>query len=187
MRLRFVVRPTRPRTAQDLSSTIFRLAKELVQHRPSSAEIEPLSLDYATLRLNGVLQMSDSSGGNLLLVGLFVLAVYKCSGSEKEVAVDEYYVSSEEHSRPAFDEDAARDAAKDELTSQTYSDIGSPYGCTSDCSGHEAGFAWAADGNEDHGTSRSLSFDEGQQAYSEAVDERVEEMRSEYENGQDPY
>lgn len=52
----------------------------------------------------------------------------------------------------------------------TYSDLGEPYGCTEDCSGHEAGAAWAADNDlRDPGDcgGRSQSFLEGCQAYTE--------------------
>ena len=141
--------------------------------------------------------MSDSSGGGLVLLGLFGLAIYNCSGDDSDnaesndvVASAEYagdYTEAETARRPDFDEDEARDAAKEELSSETYTGIGSPYGCTNDCSGHEAGYAWAADGHDDYGTSRSQSFDEGQRAYEDAVEERVGEMRGEYESGEEPY
>jgi hypothetical protein len=78
-----------------------------------------------------------------------------------------------------FDEDAARERAEEEVRSDGYSGP-----CTQDCSGHDAGFEWAADGNPDYGVSRSPSFDEGQQAYEQAVEERVEDYRSAYENGE---
>ena len=81
--------------------------------------------------------------------------------------------------REPFDEDAARDRAREEVRSEGYSGA-----CTIDCSGHDAGFDWAADGNADGGLSSSQSFDEGQEAYERAVDERVEEVRQSYEDGE---
>lgn len=78
---------------------------------------------------------------------------------------------------PEFDEETARADAEQEVADEGYSGP-----CTIDCSGHDAGFTWAADGHEDGGTSRSPSFDEGQVAYDEAVEERLEEKRQEFED-----
>ena len=111
------------------------------------------------------------------------------SGSESETSAPLYeagsgYSSSYVEEREDFDEDAARDAAEDDLASETYQDNGAAFGCTVDCSGHEAGWQWraengyAADGN-------SQSFSEGGQAFDDAVDDRVEEMRSDYESGEE--
>jgi len=88
----------------------------------------------------------------------------------------------DEEQREPFDEDAARDRAEEEVADEGYD---YRYGCTIDCSGHDAGFAYAADGNPDGGTSRSPSFDEGQVAYEEAVEERVYEYRQAYEDGEE--
>lgn len=153
--------------------------------------------------------MANDSGGGWVVLGLLALGLYTCSNNDDDsgssIADEEYaYVdeqtssgdqvysysdhsAAEEEEREYFDEDAARDAAEDELSSDSYASIGRPYGCTIDCSGHDAGFAWAAEGNEDGGVSNSQSFDEGQRAYEEAVDDRVEEMRDEYESGEEPY
>ncbi|MFK0299977.1 hypothetical protein ACIQTU_12260 [Brevundimonas sp. NPDC090276] len=61
----------------------------------------------------------------------------------------------------------------------TYDDLGSPYGCTDDCSGHEAGVEWAQE-NEIHDPSdcggRSASFVEGCEAYAEAVQNAAAEI-----------
>lgn len=84
--------------------------------------------------------------------------------------------------RADFDEDAARDAAEEEVASESYQSIGAPYGCTQNCSGHEAGFAWRQD-NGYATPGNSNSFGEGGQAFDDAVEDRVEEIRSEYENG----
>lgn len=84
--------------------------------------------------------------------------------------------------REPFDEDAARDAAESELASQQYD---GSYGCTVDCSGHEAGWQWRAE----HGYAvdgNSNSFSEGGRAYDEALESRVDEMRGNYDSGEEP-
>ncbi len=91
----------------------------------------------------------------------------------------------DEESRGPFDEDAAREAAEDEVASDSYQSIGSPYGCTDDCSGHEAGFAWRRD-NGYSTPGNSNSFYEGGQAFDDAVEEAVDEKRDDYENGGEP-
>lgn len=76
-----------------------------------------------------------------------------------------------------------RDDALDDAAAlqqgMTYSDLGEPYGCTEDCSGHEAGAEWAADNDlrdpADCG-GRSQSFLEGCQAYAEAVQQAADEI-----------
>lgn len=59
-----------------------------------------------------------------------------------------------------------------------YQDAGSPYGCTEDCSGHEAGYQWAEDngieGPDDCG-GRSNSFIEGCMTYAEEYQEQAKE------------
>lgn len=89
---------------------------------------------------------------------------------------------SGEEERADFDEDAARDTAEEEIAGESYQSIGTPYGCTQDCSGHEAGFAWRRD-NGYATPGNSNSFSEGGQAFDEAVDDRVDEMRADYEGG----
>ena len=79
-----------------------------------------------------------------------------------------------------FDEDSAREQAEEEVADDGYSGP-----CTFDCSGHEAGFTYAAEGQSDGGVSSSPSFDEGQEAYEEAVEERVDELRDAHESGED--
>lgn len=90
-----------------------------------------------------------------------------------------YYESEE---REAFDEDAAREAAEEELASDGYDHS---YGCTDDCSGHEAGWQWRAE-NGYSTDGNSESFAQGGYAFDEALENRVEEMRNDYEAGQEP-
>lgn len=103
-------------------------------------------------------------------------------GEDADV-LDEYGAASVE--REPFDEDAAREAAGEQVSDESYSTIGAPYGCTDDCSGHEAGFAWRRD-NGYATAGNSQSFDEGGRAFDDAVEDRVEEMRSDYESGDEP-
>ena len=82
----------------------------------------------------------------------------------------------------AFDEDQGRGDARGELEGTTDTDSGAPYGCTDDCSGHEAGFGMGP---------RKRSFGrrrlrrqqrvlrEGCEAFAEALESKVEETRGE--------
>lgn len=73
--------------------------------------------------------------------------------------------------------DTAQENARANLEGTTYADVGAPYGCTEDCSGHEAGYDWAleneisdaidCDGN-------SESFREGCEAYVEELEANAE-------------
>lgn len=142
------------------------------------------------------------------IIGLALL--YNCSGTsdDEQYVADELGISTDEAAdliseygdpddaiddyrdvyRPDFDEDAARDAAESEMAGRGYN---YSYGCTDDCSGHEAGWQWRAENGfpvEDPSTyGNSNSFAEGAMAYEEAVDERVDEMRDEYDDGEEPY
>lgn len=130
----------------------------------------------------------------ILLLGFLAATLSACSGSDSTPSSGGsgggYYaaadVTDEDEEREPFDEDAAREAAEEEIGSDTYAGIGMPYGCTDDCSGHEAGFAWRRD-NGYVTSGNSNSFREGAQAFEDAVDERVEEMEAEYEDGEEPY
>lgn len=92
--------------------------------------------------------------------------------------------------RPEFNEDDARDSAEREMRLRGYD---FRYGCTIDCSGHEAGWQYRGDTGFDtygiiDGYGRSQSFGEGARAFEEAVEDRVEEMRDDYDLGIDyPY
>lgn len=61
-------------------------------------------------------------------------------------------------------------------------DSGASYGCTDDCSGHEAGFAWAQENEVSDAADcggNSTSFRESCEAFAEALESKVEETRSE--------
>lgn len=149
--------------------------------------------------------MKRAVGGRWLFGVVLAVALHGCSsesaGDDEYIAddlgisaaeanddsLDEYGTAENAISdyqtpdREPFDEGAARAAAEDELASSGY-DL--RYGCTEDCSGHDAGWEWRAG----HGYSTpgySNSFDEGGRAFDEALEERVDEMRWEYEAGAD--
>lgn len=94
----------------------------------------------------------------------------------------------DEYTDETFDEDAAREAAEAELALEGYD---KRYGCTDECDGHEAGWQWRAENGylvTDPSTyGNSYSFGEGAMAFEEAVEERVEEMRDEYADGEEIY
>lgn len=72
------------------------------------------------------------------------------------------------------------------MASSSYVAEGTTYGCTEDCSGHEAGWQWRAQTGFEGNNPDSPSFEEGGRAFDEAVEERVTEMRDEYEAGDEP-
>lgn len=130
----------------------------------------------------------------MTLPAVLCLALAGCGSSAHSDDADGYTEDASDYGaadreeveeRAAFDEDAARDAAEEEVASESYQSIGSPYGCTEDCSGHEAGFAWRRD-NGYATPGNSNSFDEGGRAFDEAVEEKVDDMRSSYEGGEEP-
>lgn len=78
-----------------------------------------------------------------------------------------------------FDESSARSDAVSELAGTTYEEAGAPLGCTDDCGGHEAGFAWAQENQVEDKVdcSGNGSFNEGCEAYVDELDRLVEEAR----------
>lgn len=148
--------------------------------------------------------MASTDNGGCLFILIAAAAIYSCShnatrSDERETVASELGVSEDEadellegydsaedaiadylvEEREPFDEDAARDEAERELASSGYD---YRYGCTDDCSGHEAGWQWRSD--QGYSTSgKSQSFEEGGRAFDEALEERVDEMRDEYEAG----
>ena len=80
--------------------------------------------------------------------------------------------------------ETAQENAVANLASSSYEEQGSAYGCTTDCSGHEAGYAWAAensvtDASECRGS--NVSFTEGCMAFAEAVQSETETLIEENE------
>lgn len=140
----------------------------------------------------------------LITAALVSLALVACSDSSGDYVEAEEYASESydtgylsqsgddydefadpyvEEERGEFDEDAARRRAEDDLALEGYD---YSYGCTDDCSGHEAGWQWRADnGYSTYGNSQS--FAEGGYAFDDAVEDRVESMRDDYEAGSDEF
>jgi hypothetical protein len=136
----------------------------------------------ACLTLTGACTENASGGDSVDVSDLDVTEtgdIYGNLGDEPDAAAGDESARTWATGPEPFDESAARAAAEDELASEGYNHA---YGCTDDCSGHDAGWKWRAD----HGYStpgNSNSFYEGGRAFDEALDERVEEMRNEYEAG----
>ena len=86
-----------------------------------------------------------------------------------------------------FDEEAARADAIADVSAMSFVDAGNTSDCTGDCSGHSAGFEWAkenAAGDPSMCSGNSDSFVEGCEAFSQAVENHVTEMREEWEAGE---
>jgi hypothetical protein len=106
----------------------------------------------------------------LLAAVLAAVATAHCSEPGYEEQTD--YVAARAANAPDPDDVAA------DLASSSYENEGAPYGCTQDCSGHEAGWAWAADNGVRDSSEcggRSQSFREGCIAFAEALETRTAE------------
>jgi hypothetical protein len=112
-----------------------------------------------------------------LLAAAAALSGCSDSSSSYDAGYEDSFRASEE--RQPFDEGAARDAAEQELALEGYD---YSYGCTDDCSGHDAGWQWRAE-NGYSTDGNSESFAEGGYAFDEALETRVDEMRDDYEAG----
>ena len=152
--------------------------------RPRGTRGRPLCASETQVTVGTWTEMEMELAVNRTLIAVATLALAACGSasatSDFEEAAESGSASEDtEAEREAFDEDAAREKAEAEVASEGYDGP-----CTQDCSGHDAGFGWAAAGNPDGGTSSSQSFDEGQQAYEDAVEDRIEEDRQAYEGGE---
>lgn len=139
---------------------------------------------------------ANTDGGGCFVVVLICLALFACfhkapdkteaqeaaiSGDAHPTALDGVIAAVSYHRE--FDEDAARDAARDDLSSQTFESERGSSDCIDDCSGHEAGWESARDGGEDCVSGSSASYDAGCAAYREAIEERVQRARAAFEQG----
>lgn len=130
----------------------------------------------------------NGSSAAISFVSFALMASSLAGCGEAEGQVDRWdYEDIAAADREPFDEDAAREAAEKELSGQSYEEVGAPYGCTVDCAGHEAGYRYRADNGYVGFNADSPSFNEGGQAFEDAVDDLVEEMRSDYESGGDAH
>ena len=101
------------------------------------------------------------------------------AGGSLDYSSADLAIDAEDRPAPEFDDDSARRDAEREVHRRGYSGW-----CSQDCSGHEAGFDWAHDNGlrRAQPTYDSPSFDEGQEAYVKAVEEKLEEKRQEFED-----
>lgn len=142
---------------------------------------------------------NTNSGGCLAAI-LLCLGLYACfhaapdkteaqeaaiSGDARPTALDGVAAAVSYHRE--FDTDAARDAARDDLSGQTFESERGSIEYTDDCSGHEAGWSAAQGDGEDCGSGSSESYDAGCTAYRDAVEERVQRAREVFEQGDDAF
>ncbi len=120
----------------------------------------------------------DNGCGTWILIGIIAFGLYQCTKSKPDSAV---YAAGDQGFMQPFDVDAAHEVAEEEAedtySSMSYQDAGAPYGCTQDCSGHDAGWQWAiengaSDVSDCYGS--SSSFIEGCWAYVESVQSAAE-------------
>ena len=129
-------------------------------------------------------------GGNIKFAFLALLLCAASCGRSASEEEDQHIAegsSSILDPKGEFDEDSARADAVADVSDMTFEDVGDTSSCTDDCSGHSAGFEWAKENTEGDASlcsGDSDSFVEGCQAFAQAVDERVEQMRSEWANGE---
>lgn len=137
----------------------------------------------------------DNGLGTLIIVGALIVTVAYCNrggsrGTSKDLSEPSAYIvsgygseddetSSEDET--AVDEEVALERAAEDAP-YSYLDAGQPYGCTEDCSGHEAGYKWAIDNGVNDPSlcgGNSQSFEEGCRAYGDTIVERAEEIMEE--------
>lgn len=126
--------------------------------------------------------------GTWIVLGLVVFGLWKCNGRSEEAkypagSPSEYgdLASSDYETFGDYAEDRREEAEQErayELAGTDYEYESYAYGCTQDCSGHQAGWDWAADNGitspyDCGGTSQS--FTEGCMAYAEEVEAAGEE------------
>ena len=127
--------------------------------------------------------VSNSNGCGTWIVVAFVGAVaWQCTRDKTPAEVEtdsasynsrdalEQSYSTYDVPAPAYPVEEYR--SPEPYVSSGYQNAGAPYGCTSDCSGHDAGWEWAEE-NEitdpyDCG-GNSISFEEGCMAYAEEI------------------
>ena len=109
-------------------------------------------------------------------------AVLSDSGDPPSVA--EKVAADLDPMRGDFDEDRASERAIESLSGQTYEAALGNGECTDDCSGHEAGWRTAQEGEDCTGEG---SFLDGCEAFASAVEERVSAARQAYEGGDNTF
>lgn len=138
-------------------------------------------ISIETTTVSGV---SDQGGGcgTVIVLVLAVFGIAKCvegrSSGHGDTAAYSAGVDPDE-----VREDATADAVADLGASSYQYEVGS-YACTEDCSGHDAGWEWAAqndvtDASDCYG--QSTSFEEGCVAFADEVQSRADAAAEEAE------
>lgn len=122
-------------------------------------------------------------------IGIFLLIVFGiayCNNMREEHA-QEVLIQKEDAMADYITDhsDEIQKQEESQLETETYQDSFGSTDCTYDCSGHDAGFAWAAS----HGitdplecSGKSLSFVEGCEAYTQELQTRIDERKQELED-----
>lgn len=122
--------------------------------------------------------MSAKEGGCGAWIAIAVVAVtvWQCTRDKSPNDVEADYSSYASGASDLSDYERARASPvgdyrpSDRYVSSGYQDAGAPYGCTEDCSGHDAGWEWAEENvvtDPDECGGKSVSFEEGCIAYAE--------------------
>ncbi|MEQ1726241.1 MAG: hypothetical protein ABL882_09980 [Sphingopyxis sp.] len=124
-------------------------------------------LENRVTALSGLLRSSRRA----FIATPLLVALLGCSDSEaaRDETADALATSNEEFAGEGY---AEFDGRRDSYEGSRGSFEG--YGCTQDCSGHEAGYAWAEEKgitDPDHCGGKSWSFIEGCRAYAEQSSE----------------
>lgn len=117
----------------------------------------------------------------LVLGGLLICGCARSDASDQRTTASDQEFGAAPDAASEPDKAANTEA---EVQGTTYADQGEPYGCTDDCSGHEAGYQWADDNDvtdPDDCGGDSQSFIEGCQAHAEAYQDALSEADSKVE------
>lgn len=131
--------------------------------------------------------MSDQSSGCWFIPVLLIGSIWWWNAGPKETEADRHIVegsTSLVNPKGEFDEESARADAAADVSASSFTDVGDTSTCTDDCSGHDAGFEWAKENDITEGSQcsgNSPSFIEGCEAFASAIEEQVDEAKSEHD------
>lgn len=131
---------------------------------------------------------ADNGGcGAWIAIAVAAVAVWQCSRDKSPNDIEPDYSSYSSGVADRSDYDRGRSypvedyRASERYVGSGYQDAGAPYGCTDDCSGHDAGWEWAEENgvtDPDDCGGKSMSFEEGCIAYAEQQEtDRTDEDR----------
>ena len=122
--------------------------------------------------------------GTLIALAIGAVLLTQCADAPEEVRADPRAEELATEAVGETREEEAEAAAISAVEGTTYTDQGQPYGCTEDCSGHDAGYAWAQNNgltDPDECGGNSQSFIEGCRSFGEAYEEAYQDA-----SGQEP-